>query len=212
MAFSLPRLKFDLSIAEPSNGKPTRAFTSFMNEQVLNQVESAIRQNQQTIAELAEIVAGLQAAISIANAALQAANEGGGGDSAFGTAGLVSNSWVTGAILNLTGVVAGILTITGSGPQQDSGTTRPASGTSTGRFRIVEVVGGIDDVLFTGDYSVYATDDGAPPTTYNMSATAVSAFSSVRSSTGAVDYRLDVIIDSGEDISNLLTYLYVKRT
>jgi hypothetical protein len=211
MAFSLPRLKFDLAIVDPSTGKPTRAFTSFINEQVLNPIEAALRQNEQALAELAEVVLALQAVAEQAQAAQQAANENGGGTSAYGTASLVSNAWVTGALVSLTGVVAGDLTISGSGPIQNSGTSRPASGTSTGRFRIVEVVGMVDTVVFTGDFSVYSPDPSEPPTTYNMSAAAVAAFSSARTSTGAVDYRLDVIIDSGEDISNLRTYLYVKR-
>lgn len=219
MAFNLPRLKSDLAIVDPSTGKPTRAFEALINLQILGPLESAIIDIQQNVADLQAAFAAIQAVSAVAQAAVQAANQAqetadqaGGGTATSGYQTQIINpsgvSFVPGPQVDLTGVVAGDLTITGSGPQQDDSLSAPVN--FSGQWQIVEIVGVTETVVFTGDYQVYA---GTPSTVLNQSAASVSAFVSARSSTGAVSYRLDVNRTDGGPITtlDLSTYIFVRR-
>lgn len=221
MAFSLPRLKSDLAIVKPANGKPTRAFEVFVNQQILTPLESAIQNIQQNILDLQAAFAAIQAVNEVAQAAQQAANTAqetadtaGGGTalsgSETGTVNPTGVVWSLGPVVALTGVAAGDLTITGSGPQQSD--TIFAEETVMGQFRIVEIVGGVDTAVFTGSYTVYP---GSPATVLNNSGAAVSAFTSARASTGSVSYRMDVnktnpgVPPSPVDLD---VYIFVRRS
>lgn len=219
MAFKLPRLKSDLSIVSPATGKPTRAFEVFLNQQILAPLEASIATIEQNVLDLQAAFAAIQAVSTVAQAAQQAANQAqetadqsGGGTATSGSAYVTSNpidsSWVLGPVVNLTGVTAGDLQITGSGPQQED--TISSSVNYSGQYRIVEIVGVTETTVFTGDYRVYA---GNPATVLNQSATAVSAFNSSRTSTGAVSYRMDVNRTDGGIIVDLdlVLYLFVRR-
>lgn len=119
--------------------------------------------------------------------------------------------WVLGPQVDLLGVVAGTLTIMGSGPQQDGDTVVSGSdGVMACEFRVVEVVAAVDTVLFTGNFSA----DLFSGATYitNTSGSAVAAYSAARSTTGAVSYRIDARKLGSNSISSLLLYVYARRT
>lgn len=115
-------------------------------------------------------------------------------------------TWVLGPQVDLTGVVAGDLTITGSGPQQDSDLA--STGTFNGQFRIVEVVGGVDTVLDTFGFTVSA--GGTLGTVLYVSA--VSDFIAARATTGAVSYRIDARRATGSaSLTSLSLYIFARR-
>lgn len=157
-------------------------------------------------------LATAQSAASAANTAQQQADAGPSGTAQSGTdtayVTLSGTAWVEGPQVDLTGVSAGALTITGSGPQVDSNTTM-AGGVGTGyaelygEFRIVEDIGGVDTVLETFSFALYKEVSGGAATIYltDNGALSVSAFSSARASTGAVSYRLDFRRTSGSSAS-----------
>ena len=107
------------------------------------------------------------------------------------------------------------LTINGTGPQQtDAVLIAGAPGPITGEFRVVEIVGASDTTVFTGLFNVAPAsfDAGEPPVVTNRSVSDVSAFSSARTSTGSVSYRLDVRRTSGGAlVSDLSLYLFARR-
>lgn len=225
--FKLPRLKANLAIVN-GKGNPLDYFLRFWNTEVAPRIEKNEDSQNQTIADLAAIVAQLQAISASAQQAQETANQAQeAADAASGT-GVVSGSnkdpavsipasstWVNGPTVSLTGVVAGTLTITGSGPQQDGDVTM--SGTNVGvscTFRIVEIVSGVETTIFTGSFRVDKLESGIEtPTVTNLSASDVQAFSSARSSTGAVDYRIDVMENGPiyRAIDSLLLYIFVRR-
>lgn len=173
-------------------------------------------------AALAANVLQIQALLGLVQGAAQAANDAQTtADEALG-AGTVSGSntdpvidlisdgiWVFGPVVSLSSVLAGDLTFTGSGPIQDSDVDLVGGSVALGDFRLVEVVGGVDTVLFTGSFS--ANGSIAPVTITNYDATGVAAFVSARSSTGAVNYRIDARKTSGAMINSLALYIYARR-
>lgn len=217
----LPRLKANLAIVN-GQGKPLDYFLRFWNIDVAPRIEQQEASQDQTIADLADIVAQLQAvaaaaqqAQTTANNAQQSADEGGTAKSgsASSTVSIPSSTaWVTGPIVNLTGVIAGNLTISGTGPQQNIDVMMSGgSSLQIFNFRVVEVISGIDEVLFTGQCSVQ--NFGSPPTTTvtNLSTEDVQAFSSARTSTGDVSYRIDFQGNGSRSITNLLLYIFARR-
>jgi len=220
----LPRLLANLAIVN-GQGQPTGAFLRLFND-AFTAIENNANQTAQNVADLAAIVAQLQATTALAQSAQQAANEAqatadaSGGTGTSGSAetpnvNLVTvGSWVNGPLVNLTGVIAGDLTIPGSGPQQDDDVYIDLGGTSSaGEFRIVEVIGGVDTTVFTGTFSVY--NYGAGGGFYvvnNASAAAVQAFIDARVTTGAVSYRLDARLLTGQPIISLSLYLFARRS
>jgi hypothetical protein len=116
--------------------------------------------------------------------------------------------WVEGPQVDLTSVVAGNLTITGSGPLQDSDVALFFSGFAVGEYRIVEDIGGTDTVLFTGSFAVTT---GTPAVVINADTEDVANFTSARTSTGAVSYRIDARIISGPAVTSLSLYVFARR-
>lgn len=115
--------------------------------------------------------------------------------------------WVEGPQVDLTSVLAGDLTITGSGPVQDDDVSM--TGLTEGEYRIVEDIGGVDTVLYTGLFTV--VEKGSMPVVKNVNTTDVAAFVSARSSTGAVTYRIDARKTSGSPVTSLALYVYARR-
>lgn len=178
---------------------------------------------EQAQADIAAQVLQIQAVLGLVQGAAQAANNAQEtADAALGT-GTVSGSdtdpsvsliangvWVPGPIVNLTAVLAGDLTISGTGPLQDSDVD-VTGGTATCEFRVVEVIGGVDTMpaKFTGNFSVI---EGAfPATVTNFSSAAVTSYSSAETSTGAVSYRIDARKTAGGTVSDLSLYIYARR-
>lgn len=157
-----------------------------------------------------------QIAQASANTAQSTADAAGGGTARSGQATdpaviLSGTGWVTGPIVNLTGVSAGDLTITGSGPQQDADVNISGSKNFAGKFRIMEVIGGIDGTSWEFNFSAIAPDFDLA-TINNTDAAAVASFSVARSSTGAVSYRIDGQRTSGGTLDELTLYIFVRRS
>lgn len=218
MALKLPRLKAGLAIVD-SQGRPTTAFLQLFNVEFAARIEANDAATQANILAIQQVLQAAQGAQTAAQAAQQSANQAqeaadqaGGGTvtsgGAFGTVSPVGLTFVPGPQVDLTGVVAGTLTINGTGPQQDDTNTSPID--FTGEFRVVEIVGMTETTVFLGTYRVYA---GSPQTVTNESITAVSGFSSMRSSTGAVSYRIDLNRNDGGPVADLTvsSYIYARR-
>lgn len=151
---------------------------------------------------------------SAAAAANNAQNTADGGAAVSGSAtdpsvSLFGTSWQAGPVVNLTGVVAGNLTITGTGPIQDSDVTCSQK-TFAGEYRVVEVIGGVDTVLQVFSFSAVAPDFDLA-TIVNSDASAVADFTSARASTGAVSYRIDARRVSGGVLADVSLYVYARR-
>lgn len=225
MGFTLPKIQAADSIVD-GTGRPTTRFLKFFNFDFARAIERNDNAQSDLISELQVLVSQLQVtteavqqAQNAANQAQQSADGAAGGGAVSGTSTapdvtLVGAAWVLGPVVALTGVVAGDLTITGSGPLQDDNVS--ATGERTAilcQFRVVEVILGVDTVLFTGNFNVFPGD---PPlnlaSVVNSSVSSVAAFSSARASTGSVSYRIDArTTNASRTVSNLSLYLFVRR-
>jgi hypothetical protein len=219
LPLKLPRLQQGRAIVN-AQGQPTTEFLTLVNT-AFSAVETAVNQTAQNVLDLQDAFAAIRAVNTVAQAAQTAANtaqetadQSGGGTALSGSnTSIVSpqtSAWENGPQVDLTGVTAGNLTISGSGPIQDD--TLESAATITGNFRIVEIVGMVETTVFTGSYMLY---QGNPGTVVNQSASTVSAFSAARSSTGAVSYRLDANrTDGGVLVTpiDMALYLFVRRS
>lgn len=220
-SFRLPRLKANLAIVN-GQGKPLDYFLRFWNIEVAPRIEQQEASQDKTIADLADIVAQLQAvsaaaqqAQTTANNAQQSADEGGTAKSGSSNAVVnipATTAWNIGPIVNLTGVIAGDLTINGTGPQQTSEVSM-SGGTSAQvfNFRVVEVISGVDDVIFSGQCLVQNFGSPAATTVTNNNVQEIQDFSMARASTGAVSYRIDFQGNGVRSVSNLLLYVFARR-
>lgn len=227
MALKLARLNQNIPIVNPVTGNPTPGFLRFWDE-FAGQIEAQEAAQAATIADLAEAVAQIQATMEVAQAAAQAANnaqetaDGAGGGSARSgnvtdpAVNIINDPWVLGPQVDLTGVSAGDLTITGSGPQQDGDSTLGVIENSVAyafEFRVVEVILGVDTVLFTGNFTATNWVGAGFTSITNTSASAVSSFSLARSSTGDVSYRIDARrVGHTVNLTSLLLYLFARRS
>lgn len=216
--FRLPRIQAMTPIVDAA-GKAKEYFLRFLDE-AFTRIETNENAQNQIIADLQAAFAAIQAIAVVAQAAQQTANEAlavadaaGGGTvtsgSMTGSALPVDMTWAQGPQVDLTGVVAGTLTIPGSGPLQDDSLSSDV--TISGQYRVVEIVGITETEVFNGGtYRVYA---GSPQTVLNETASIVTAFSAAATSTGAVSYRIDFNRTDGGAASpvTVAAYLYVRR-
>lgn len=228
MAVTLPppAIQFGVRIADPDTGAADSYFLDWLNRQLVT-ITDAINANAAIVTSLqaqqAALIAQTQqviAAAQAAQAAQAAADAAGGGTAKSGNAqsnvtSTNTSTWSHGPVVSLTGVSAGHLTIATSGPNQDNTTgVNAISGTLgdfTGNWRVVEVIGGVDTVVYnSGTYHGERDrdDQGIENILYNLSD--VSAVSIARSTTGAMDYRLDINAPTFEATS-VLCYLAVRR-
>lgn len=217
--FKLPRVRAADTITD-KDGKAANVFVRFWDT-VTKTIERQENGQNQTIADIQQLVAQLQQVSAQAQAAAQAANAAQAAaydptvkaGSATGASD-VGASWSAGAQVNLTGVIAGTLTLAGSGPIQTNSVETDSARAIFGEWRVVEVVGGVETVVFTGQFAATKTSSNPAetPSINNTSATAAQEFSLAQSSTGAVSYRLDVRRTSTSgSIFNLGCYLFVRR-
>lgn len=175
---------------------------------IIDQLSAIVLQGQ-TVAMQA------QQAQAAANAAQQTADEALANGTVSGSATDPSvtvggfGGWVQGPQVDLVGVVAGNLTITGTGPQQDDDVAFVIGTTFTGEYRVVEIDGMTETVL--GVFSMSATGNGFSATVTNNSVAAVEAFSMALTTTGNLSYRIDVQQTSGGELTDLLLYIYARR-
>lgn len=215
---SLPRLSAQQPIAV-AGGKPSSLFLRFM-EATRTAQEATDATQSENIAAIQQILAGLQAATqgtqaaqAAANVAQATADEAVGGGAVSGSASdpsvnLSGTAWVNGPQVDLTGVVAGNLTISGTGPVQDADVS-VTGGTFYGEFRVVRIVGASEDAVFFGNMTLLSTT--APATVINTSNYDAQEFVLAEPSTGDVSYRLDARRVSGGTASNLALYIYARR-
>lgn len=233
--FKLPRLNQGIPIIDPK-GNPLPYFIRFWDE-FCRQIESTVIDLQTVVADLEVVTADLAASIvqiqdvlEIAQAAQQTANDAqtAADNAAGGTArsGAATDpaidvtaaypTWVSGPQVDLTGVSAGNLTIPGSGPQQDSDVELDGAASVVRNFewRVVEVVLGVDEVVFEGTFTAFRAGGGVTTTIANGSSSAASSFSLARTSTGAVSYRIDARRAPGtnDDLTSLLLYVFARRS
>lgn len=195
-------------------------WTAMLNgtRQALNAQQNQITALQQTQAQILALTTQINTALQQAAQAQATADAGGGTTAKSGqnTSALNPNgsTWILGPVVALTGVVAGNLTVTGSGPYQLSSTTIDDFGQFSGNWRIMEIIGGVETGVFLGTYiAVHNTppeqaDSGVLYQLYNQTDT--TSFSLARTSTGAVSYRLDINLP-GTDATQVGIYIYVRR-
>lgn len=225
--FKLPRLKANLAIVDGA-GKPLDYFLRLFNIDFAQRIEQQETTQDETIQDIQSILEQLQALAEATQQAQTAANDaqatadsasGGGVVSASASdpdVNITGSGWVAGPQVDLTGVVAGNLTITGSGPIQDANVGSNVVPTNIScEFRIVEIVIGVEEVVFTGTFTVRTYTDKITfenlTTVSNTSASAVSSFSLARTSTGDVSYRIDARKLSSPNVFNLLLYIFARR-
>ncbi len=217
-----------------SKGKPSSFFQTLW-QRTITAIETTVNSQGVQIALIQQALAAAAAAQTAAQAAQQTANDaqtsadaGPSGTAVNGSAtdaaSTVSSTvtWVAAPTVNLTGVSAGNLTVPGSGPIQDGNVTVTITNVNiaahVGEYRIVEVIGGVDGTVY-GPFSYVAAPFSDPETAgsyaaqvINGDSAAVAAINDARSSTGAVDYRLDFRRVSGPTVVSLAGYLYARRS
>lgn len=154
-----------------------------------------------------------------AAAAQATADSGGSARSGNATSTInVGASWSAAATVNLLTVSAGNLTIEGSGPLQASNSDVVPGGSTTGNWRVVEIVGATETVVFTGTFSVVKTQlvlEGSFSELlyiYNDNDTSAASVTIPQTSTGSVSYRLDLQGSPGVVYYNVIGTLFVRRS
>jgi hypothetical protein len=213
MAFKLDRLSAFFAMVK-ADRTATSAFIALW-EKMCGKIETQEAQQDAALVSQAAIIATLQAQFDMINANAAAANDAqetadtaGGGTARSGSASadvlsVTGTGWNNGPTVNLTGVSAGNLTISGSGP---TGGTLTTGNVLSGEYRIVELAG--STTVFTGNFSL-----GLVGMT-NNSASAVAAFSLAEVTTGAVSYRMDVRRTGGTSggEADISLYLFTRRS
>lgn len=222
-AFKLPRLKANLAIVD-GKGLPLGYFLRLFNIELAERIEqneadqaATLIALQQLAAQQAEQLILINQALELAGLALETADGGSTTKSGSntGTFSLSGTSTVPVTTVAFTGVVAGDLTIPGTGPSQIIGTTAMTGGNYVeAEYDIVEVIGGIDTIVFTGQFNVLDVTGDEPYQIFQVnhtSSAAVAAFSAARSTTGTMDYRLDVRRLTGASMTGMRFYEFVRR-
>lgn len=161
--------------------------------------------------------AAAQAAAQAANQAQQTADDALANGTVSGSANdpsmtLAGTGWVTGPQVDLASVLAGTLTIPGTGPQQDLDVTLSSvPGTFAGEYRIIEIDGVTETLVFTGNMSANQSLGEPTATVSNDSVADVAAFSDPAATTGAISYRLDARRTSGANLNDVYFYIYARR-
>ena len=214
-AFKLPRLKANLAVVS-GQGKPLDYFLRFWNIEVAPRIEQQ-ETNQDTLIAQIQILQEQQAQqLVLINEALELAGiaiglSGGNSGSTTVEIDMTFPTWVLGPVVALTGVVAGDLTIPGSGLFSKTGTTS-FSGDTNGEMRLVEIVGGVDTIIGgPWNFTISRPDPNPASTVYVGNPTEIPAFTSARTTTGAVSYRIDARMLDG-DTNNIDLKLYARRT
>jgi hypothetical protein len=203
VAFQLPRLSLSNPITDPTTGKPTTLLQRWWAS-LAQQIETQ-EDNQDTA------LSQIQAALALAGTGVVNTDAGGttaksGQNTATGLT-VNSSSFIHGPLVALTAVTAGMphLTLTGSAPQA----AVSAAGPMDGEYRIVEVVAGVDSLIFSDTFHVKTLNTGATILTLDNP---VNTQIFTRSAIGAVSYRLDVRKTAGAgEADSLQAYLFARR-
>lgn len=214
-AFKLPRLKANLAIVN-GQGKPLDYFLRFWNIEVAPRIEKQEADQTAILDQIQELQAAQAQQLILINEALELAGiaiglSGGNSGTTVVERDMTPSAWVLGPQVDLTGVVAGNLTIPGSGLFSKSGTTS-FFGDTNGEIRVVEVVAGVDTIIGgPWPYVITRTDPNPAGTVYVANASEIPVFTSARATTGAVSYRIDTRMLDG-DVNNIDVKLYARRS
>lgn len=216
MAFKLPRLNALVSIAN-SKGQPTNTFLRWWNMEVAPAIE-------QQITDLAKIVSDIQALqsqqalqLELINQALELAGiaiglAGGNTGTATATIDLSGVTWVPGPQVDLTGVVAGDVTISSSGLYPDSGTTFNQVGERFGSVRLIEI-DGMTEAVIGGPWNMKVERDELFGTVFVLNAPELNTFTLARTNTGTIGYRLEYNMTEPADLlENVPAKMFVRRS
>lgn len=223
--FKPPPLLPQSPIVDPKTGVPTQFYLDWINAFGNRTADAVNALNSATDALAAAINANTASVQATTNAAQAVAVAQAEADAASGSAAQsgdalltvnvpAGGAWVSGPVVALAGVPAGNLSAINSGPRQIATTSMQSVGSFVGSYRIVEVIGGVDTVVFTGQFACDQYYEDTIPSSsfvslYNTEDT--SQFSAARVTTGAMEYRLDI---SSPDVAltDVSLYLYVRRS
>lgn len=206
--FKLPRLKANLAIVN-SKGNPLDYFLRFWNNEVAPRIEKQESDQDAILEELRLQQIAINEALMLAGIAIAAT----GGNSGTTTAeiDMTPSAWVLGPVVDLTGVVAGDVTIPSSGLYSKPATTA-FFGDTNGQVRIVEIVGGVDTIIGgPWNFTISRVDPNPAGTVYVGNAAETNTFTQARTTTGAVSYRIDARMLDG-DVNNIDLKLYARRS
>jgi hypothetical protein len=219
-----PPTRLDSKIPITVNGLlPSIAFVQLFNA-IISNLQAQVATNNQLLIQVQNTLAlALQALQTAQNPPVPATTNG------FGSAVIdvpEASGWVHGPTISLTGVPAGTLTanitLAGDGTPASfltGGTVfDPSTGSSSavGAFRIVEVIGGSETVVYTDAMTVAYYILAPSPVAYlavTWDSAALAAWSAARVTTGAIDYRLDLMLSApvGCEADNVVAYMFVNR-
>lgn len=158
-----------------------------------------------------DLISQLQASLQLAGGAVAGVDAAGStaksGQATLGGITVDSASWVSGPTVALSGVTAGMptLTLTGSGPLSAASQGGPMDG----EYRIQEIVGITETTVYTGRFTVRTLSNGS--TIINLP-NPVNTQTFGRIATGAVSYRLDLRKTAGAGrATGLSAYLFARR-
>lgn len=220
--FTLPRIRANSPITD-KEGKAVNAFILFW-EKLCRQIEGQENSQNSLIATLQSIQAQQAAQLVLINQALELAGlaletADGGSATKSGSATAIFPLTGTGSfaapLVTLAGVSAGDLTVPGTGPSQVIGATTMTGGNYVeAEYDIVEVVSGVDTVVFTGTFNVTDVTGDEPAQVFQVvhtSAPDIADFISARASTGTMAYRVDVRRLTGATMLGMRFYLFARR-
>lgn len=216
--FILPRVR----AADPITGTDGRAANAFVRfwDTICRQIEGQENNQNAILAQLSAQLELINQALELAGLALETADAAGGGPSRSGsnTGSFVLSGTgdVSPCLVALTTVSADNLTVPGTGPGVTYGSTAMTGGTTVdAEYDIVEVVSGVDTVVFTGTFTINDITGDEPSQVFQVvhtSAPDIAAFSEARTSTGSVSYRIDVRRVSGATMTGVKFYLFARRS
>lgn len=210
----LPRLQRGIPIVD-SAGRALDYLLRLLNDAFTMLERSEASQNE-TLLRLEQLTAAQEQQLILINEALMLAGiaisqSGGNSGTATAEIDMTPSAWVLGPVVNLTGVVAGNVTVPGSGLYSKS-TTTAFFGDTNGEVRIVEVVGGVDTIIGgPWAFTISRVDPNPSGTVYVGNAAQINTFTQARTTTGAVSYRIDTRMLDG-DVNNIDLKLYARRS
>lgn len=221
---SIPGWNSNTPITEKGD-RPSVVFINWMNLMLSALKANVTSINNSILALQAQQATFLAAQNSATTAQLTAAtaqataDSGGAARSGNATGTInVGSGWSAACQVDLLTVSAGNLTIEGTGPLQDVTTDITPPGIYTAAWRVVEIVGAVETVVFTGSYdanhfTINVTESIVEQLyLYNTTDTSAGAVTIPRASVGSVSYRLDLQGVSGVVFYNVIGTLFVRRS
>lgn len=209
-------------LVNPQTGAPTSFFVDWLTDLAnrlvsgINNLNNAVNalqvaQQQSIAASQAQVAQAQTVAVAQATADVAGGTGAQSGDAQLTVTVVAGGAWSAGPQVDLAGVAAGTLSAVNSSPNQLSNTDVLNPGSYVGNYRIVEIVGAVETVIFNGTFSAEKTQEDIGFITLLFNLTDTSTFTVGRASTGAVSYRLDANSPNVE-VQNLGLYLYVRRS